>query len=176
MKISRKNLFYSVMAILCAISFVAGKSTGTKSKVGHINSNELWQLMPEKKVADSEILAKKEQMVTFLKSEEQSLQQGLMKFIRDSLKMTDLQKQQERKKLIALQESLKTLPEQANQELADFQEAKYAPIREKMQKAIDEVAAENGYDMILDQAFGNIVYVRNESDNILNLVKAKLNL
>jgi hypothetical protein len=45
-----------------------------------------------------------------------------------------------------------------------------------MQAAIDKVADENGYDYIMDAAFGNIVYSKSKEDDILSLVKVKLEL
>jgi outer membrane protein len=49
------------------------------------------------------------------------------------------------------------------------------PIIEKAKKAIEQVAKENGYTYIFDTSVGAVLYWE-ESDNVLSLVKKKLNL
>lgn len=161
---------------LLALVFVAAKGTGTKSKVGYINTNELWAVMPEKQSADEKLKEMEAQMVAYIQKEQQTFEAGVNTFIQDSADMTDLIKEQTLQKLQQQQESIQALPEAANDELLQKQEELYAPIREKMQNAIDDVAGENGYDYILDAAYGNIVYAKNEGDNVLELVKNKLEL
>jgi outer membrane protein len=100
----------------------------------------------------------------------------VLAFQKDSANMSDLVKNQTYQKLLSQQENLQKLPEEANKELVAKQEELYKPIREKMQTAIDQVANENGYDYIMDAAFGNLVYSKNKEDDILPLVKLKLDL
>lgn len=171
-----KSIIIGGILAIFALGFVAAKSTGTKSKVGYINTNELWALMPEKNVADEQLKKMETEMVAFLQNEQKTLQDGVVAFQRDSAGMSDLVKNQTYQKLVNQQENLQKLPEEANKELVAKQEQLYKPIREKMQGAIDKVAAENGYDYILDAAFGNLVYVKNDGDDIISLVKVKLDL
>ena len=171
-----KSIIIGGILAVFALGFIAAKSTGTKSKVGYINTNELWALMPEKDIADQQLKKMETEMVTFLQNEQKSLQEGVVAFQRDSATMSRLVKNQTYQKLVQQQENLQKLPEEANKELVAKQEELYKPIRTKMQDAIDKVAAENGYDFIMDAAFGNIVYVKNEGDDIIPLVKVKLGL
>ncbi len=171
-----KSLIIGGMLAVFALGFIAAKSVGTKSKVGYINTNELWSLMPEKSEADEKLKKMEAEMVAFLQEEQKTLKEGVIAFQRDSADMSDLVKNQTYQKLVTQQENLQKLPEEANKELAAKQEELYEPIREKMQNAIDKVAEENGYDYILDAAFGNIVFSKNKGDNILPLVKVKLEL
>ncbi|CAG5086180.1 OmpH family outer membrane protein [Parvicella tangerina] len=176
MSLKSKRWQYFLGIALLVVVFVAAKSTGPKSKVGYINTNELWVLMPEKQAADEELKKMEEQMVTYYQQEQKTFEIGVNTFVKDSASMTELVKKQTLQKLQQQQENLQAMPKAANDELAKKQEQLYNPIREKMQKAIDEVAKENGYDYILDAAYGNIVYARNDDDNVLGLVKAKLGL
>lgn len=173
-KLGLGKWFLGVMML--GLVVVAAKSMGTKSKVGYINTNELWALMPEKKAADEQLKNMETQMVAYLQQEQKSFEDGVSTYVKDSASMTELVKKQTIQKLTQQQENIKNLPKAANEELMKKQEELYAPIKEKMQKAIDEVAAENGYDFIFDAAFGNIVFVKDEGDNVLALVKSKLNL
>ncbi len=176
MKDSRKKMWKVLALIALVVVFAAAKSTGAKSKVGYINTNELWALMPEKQAADMELKKMEEQMVTYLKQEQQSFEVGVNTFVKDSANMTELVKKQTLQKLQQQQETIQSLPKEANNELMKKQEELYAPIKEKMQNAINEVAEENGYDYILDAAYGNIVYAGNDDDNVIGLVKSKLGL
>ena len=171
-----KSLIIGGILAVFALGFVAAKSVGTKSKVGFINTNELWALMPEKTTADEKLKSMEAEMVAYLQQEQKSLQQGVAAFQKDSANMSELVKNQTYQKLVQQQENLQKLPEEANKELVAKQEELYKPIRTKMQTAIDQVASENGYDYIVDAAFGNIVYTRNTEDNIISLVKIKLDL
>lgn len=166
----------AAMVLILAVVFVAAKGTGTKSKVGYINTNELWSVMPEKQAADQQLKNMESEMIAYLQEEQKSFEIGVNTFIQDSASMTELVKKQTLQKLQQQQENIQALPQAANDELVKKQEELYAPIREKMQKAIDEVAEENGYDYILDAAYGNIVYAKNEGDNVIGLVKNKLGL
>lgn len=176
MSFKSKGWQYVAGIILLALVFVAAKSTGTKSKVGYINTNELWSVMPEKQAADAELKKMEDQMVAYYQQEQKTFEMGVNTYVQDSASMTDLIKKQTLQKLQQQQENLQAMPKAANEELAKKQEELYAPIRKKMQNAIDEVAAENGYDYILDSAFGNIVYAKNDGDNVISLVKNKLGL
>lgn len=176
MSIKFKTWQYVVGIVLLMLVFVAAKSTGTKSKVGYISTTELWTLMPEKQAADAELKKMEDQMVAYYQQEQQTFEAGVNAYVQDSANMTDLVKKQTLQKLQQQQENLQAMPKAANDELKKKQDALYVPIKEKMQKAIDEVAAENGYDYILDASFGNIVYAKNEGDNVIGLVKQKLGL
>ncbi len=171
-----KKIFTLLLVLTFTMGAFAQKGKTTKSKVGYINTNELWALMPEKKAADEKLKAMESEMIAFVQKEQKSFQEGVVAFQKDSANMSELVKNQTLQKLIQQQESLQTLPEDANKELTNKQEELYKPIREKMQKAVDEVAKENGYDYVLDAAFGNIIFTKNEEDNILPLVKVKLGL
>ncbi|MFT6843239.1 MAG: outer membrane protein [Parvicella sp.] len=176
MKSKINSILFGIGIVVITLGFMAAKGSAAKSKVGYINSNDIWQVMPEKKTADLELKEMQDQMVAYLQQQQKSLEQGVLAYQRDSSAMSELQKSETIKGLLAQQESLKTLPEKANQELTAKQEAVYAPIKLKIQTAIDKVALNNGFEYILDQAFGNIVYVKNESDNILTLVKTELGI
>lgn len=175
MNLRIKNVLL-LLVVTSALVFIAAKTTGTKSKVGYINTNELWALMPEKTAADEELKKMESQMVSYIQQEQKTFEVGVNAFVKDSASMTDLVKNQILQKLTQQQENLQTLPKAANEELLKKQEELYAPIREKMQNAIDAVANENGYDYILDSSYGNIVYAKNDADNVISLVKLKLNL
>jgi len=132
--------------------------------------------MPEKIDADKELEDIKNQYISYLDQKQNEFEEEVMNFQKDSASMTEFIKQQRYDDLVKKQEELQKFPKSADEDLKAKSSELYQPIREKMQKAIDEVAAENNYDYIIDAAFGNIVFAKNPEDNILLLVKKKLGL
>lgn len=176
MKSKILSFLFGAFLISGILFFTAAKGTNVKSKVGYINTNELWALMPEKKGADDELNKIRDQYITYLEQKQKQFEQEVMQFQADSSSMTPFIKQQRYDDLLKKQKEIQNFPNQAEEDLQKKQKELYTPIKEKMQKAIDEVAAENSYDYILDAAFGNIVFTKNTEDNILSLVKKKLGL
>ncbi len=161
---------------LALIILVAAKSNNIKSKVGYINTTQLWQAMPEKASADSTLTKMKNEFVGYLQQKQKQFEIGVAGYKRDSSSMSELIRKEKIDALLKEQETLKNFPKQADAELNKKKEELYTPIRQKMQNAIDAVAAENNYDYITDVSFGHIIYAKNTEDNILPLVKKKLGL
>jgi outer membrane protein len=165
------GLLFSVIVLL----FSAKMSTA-KSKLGHINTKELWQLMPERLAADEQLKKLESELSQFIKQEQDLFITSVQKFQKDSASMSELVMKQTYNKLLQQQEAISTLPEQANQELTKKQQELYAPILNKMQEAIDAVSVKYGFDYIVDSGQGHLVYVKNKDDDILPLVKEHLGL
>jgi len=173
--ISYKSLFIGA-AILSLIVLVAAKSNATKSKVGYINTTALWQVMPEKALADTALVKMKREFIGYFQQKQKVFQNEVVTYKRDSATMSELIRKEKIETLLKEQEAIKKFPEQADAELNKKKNELYTPIRKKMQEAIDAVAAENSFDYITDVSFGNIIYAKNTEDNILPLVKKKLGL
>jgi outer membrane protein len=78
--------------------------------------------------------------------------------------------------LRSLQERIQTFQQQAEQDLGNQRTTLFKPIQDKAVKAVNDVAAENGFTYIFDTAGGALVYTSPDSQDILALVKAKLGL
>ena len=169
--------FLGVFVVVAGIvGLIAAKGTGTKSKVGCIDTNVLWSLMPEKQTVDEKLKKQQEEFMQYYKSLEKDFGVELDNFFADSANMSDLIKEQTRDKLMKMSANLNEFPEKAEADLQKSQNELYAPIRLKMQDAIDKVASREGYDVVMDIAFGNIVYLAQEEDNLLGKVKTELGL
>lgn len=148
-----------------------------KSKVGYINTNELWAVMPEKPKADSLFAIKQQEYQERFNRMQVELKQKAALYDLDSLKMADpVIYKHHLEELKSLQKRTEDFQNDASASLQEYKDELYQPIREKMQAAIDKVADKGKYDFILDSSFGNIVYRRQESDNILPLVMDELGI
>ena len=168
-----KCVFKMLIVGVCFLSF-SGLS-GQTIKLGHINSLELLSFMKGVKEADSQLEAYAktldEQNSAMLAEYDAKVKEykenepGMMDAIKE-VKLGGIQDLQDR--ILKFQQS-------AEDKLAAKREELIGPILEKAQKAIDEVAKENGYTYVFDTSAGSILF-SNESNDIMPLVKTKLGL
>ncbi|GAB7088409.1 OmpH family outer membrane protein [Marinifilum fragile] len=145
-------------------------------KLGHINSNELLSIMPEKEQAQKQIQAKAEEydkQIQEMKAEYQKLAQA---YIADRETLTDAVRAIKEKEIQELQNRMQTFDGFAQQELQKTQNELLKPIFDKASKAIKDVGAENGFTYILDISTGVILFNSDNSIDVMPLVKAKLGL
>lgn len=171
-----KKSFIAIAA--CTLfTLVSGTTAFAQLKIGHIDSEKLMALMPErdsaakvfeKYSADLNKVLEEMQVEFNNKYEQYSLQiDSLSDFIRKA-KETELAEQ--RQKINEYQ----TL---AQQELQKKQTELLQPIYEKVKKTIKDVAVANKFTYILDTAYGSVAYfTEDESMDIMPLVKAKLGI
>jgi len=129
-------------------------------KFGYVNTQDLLQTLPSVKEANvnidtyrNQLLKKGQEMLQALQGKYQALEQT-----RDNY--SPVQLEAEIAKLKAEEQKSESL---------------LKPIRDKIQKAIDDVATENGYTYIFDFSTGFVLYADQSSD-VSGLVKAKLGL
>lgn len=168
-KIFKSLLFTFVLSAL-AVSVQA-------QKFGYINSQELISQLPEVKEANSKIetlkkqLQKKgEEMITGLQTKYAALQKKQA----DGL-VSPKQLQEEGALLQKEEQSLGAFEQTSQEKIFKKSEELLAPIQEKINNAIKEVAADNGYTYIFDSSLGLVLYADPGTD-VSNLVKAKLGL
>ena len=165
--------------IVCSAVLVLTFSSGLwaqRSKVAYINTNELWQRMPEKLSADSVLEAEAAEYRSYLKGMLTELHELEKKFQEQSESDRGIMAAEVGKDIDLKQQRIKEYSSNAEKELEMHREELYKPIRDRMQKAIDDVAAKYKYDYVLDASFGNIVYRRNEDDNLMKEVTLSLGL
>lgn len=146
-----------------------------RSKIANINSMELWDLLPEKKKADSLILELNKTYSKHYNEQNQEIQVLIYNYQNDTTATpairadwaADIQNRQTR---------LENFKKEAETDLSKKREELLAPIKKKMQDAIDKVANKYKYDYVLDSSFGNIIFAKNDLDDILPLVKLELGL
>ncbi len=157
------------------LMFAAGMAQA--QKFGYVNSAALLTDLPETKQMRSTleglqaVLQKAgEGKVTAFQAKvqeaEQKKQRGEMTPKEEEVKMAELQTEQE---------TLYKLGQENEQKMAERQQELMAPILEKVNKAIQEVAKEGAFQFIFDTQSGVILYA-DEAADVTALVKAKLNI
>ena len=176
-KLLNHNIMNHLKVIFLFVAVLAGGVSFAQKgpKFGHINSQELLTLMPERKAAMAKMdsvtkEAQKllEEMMTEYRTEED-------KYKNESAKMSELARKTAEEKLTGLATRIQNFQQQAQETLQNEENKLIEPILNKAKKAIEQVAKENGYTYVIDTSAGSFLYWE-ESDNILALVKKKLGL
>ncbi|MBK9256017.1 MAG: OmpH family outer membrane protein [Saprospiraceae bacterium] len=164
--------------LIVIIAFLAfSMSEGIAQKFGYINSQELISLLPEVQEANSEIEVMKgmfskkgQEMVAVLRTKYQDLQKK-----QASGEIAPMVLEKEAATLKAEEQKIAEFEQSSQQKVVQKSEELYLPIQEKVNTAIKEVAAENGFLYIFDMASGIVIYA-DESTNVTTLVKTKLGI
>ena len=162
-----------------AILFVfAGQRTMAQSlKFGHINRNELIQLMPEFDSARVQLEKLNTDLTNALEMLQVEYNNKADAYLKESKNLTDLVRQTKEQELQDYQNRMATFQNNAQTQLQEKQVTLFTPITEKADKAIKEVGKENGYIYIFDLSANQVAYFdETKSTNVLALVKTKLGL
>ena len=146
-------------------------------KIGFINTQEILTLLPEVKQANSDIEVMKamfqkkgQEMVQSLQTKYQELQK---KQQTGELAPVEIEKQSAALKLEEGQ--LGEFEQSSQQKIYEKSEELLKPIQDKVNQAIKDVAAENGFLYIFDSSQGLVLYADPTAD-ASKLVKAKLGI
>lgn len=170
------NRTFKTVLFTLLVSFFMVSSVDAQ-KFGYINSQELISQLPEVKEANSKIETLKKQlqkkgqdMIAALQTKYTALQEKQAKgeISRKALEEEAAMLQKE-------EEGIAKFEQSSQEKIFTKSEQLLAPIQEKINNAIKEVAADNGYDYIFDSSLGMVLYADPAAD-VSGLVKSKLGL
>lgn len=144
--------------------------------VAHINTIEVLEAMPEKAKADKELSAYQSELENQIKVMVEEYQKKVQQYQSEQDSLSDLMKQTRQNEILDIQNRIQMFQENAEKELANKQSALYAPIMERLQKAVGIVTRENGFTYLMDLSSGAIVYIGDDAIDATPLVKKKLGL
>ena len=165
------NKSFYVLAFLLVAAFSGVQA----EKIAFINSNVLMADVPEIKSADSNLQAfqsqlqkKGEQMVTALQAKYQELGKRQQS---GDISPKDLEAQSTLLK--AEEQKIADFEQDMNKQIADKRQALYQPILDRLNKLINDVAKEKGYNFVFDSSTGVILYA-DEAYDLTQAVKEKM--
>ena len=153
-----------------ALSLVA-----QESKFGHVNSVEILSQMPEQTTIEktiNELNTQWDQEITKLRDE----YYAKIKEYQEKLKtnMPESIKTARQGEIADLEKRITALQKTANTDLQKRQQDLFAPVIERVKKAIDEVGIENDYLYIFDLSTQSIIFKSPKSNDLTPLVKKKI--
>jgi len=163
-------------AIAIALLLSTTGFSQTKTKFGHLNSNDLFALMPEKEASQKTLQEYSKQLEDQLTAMQDELEKKYNDYQANSATFSDMIKKTKEEELTSMQQRIQTFQQNAQTELQKKESELLQPIIEKAKKAIEEVAKENGYTYIFDTGTGALLYWPKDSDDIIALVKTKLGI
>lgn len=149
-------------------------------KIGYTNPEYIVSQMPEYKQIESDLKTYEKQLQAQMETKYKEYQAKLEDYQKNLSTYPDIVKQDKEKELLGMQSNIKEFEENAMSSMQKKQGTLLDPLLDKIQKAIDVVAAENGYTYIFNSASTNntaiILFAKNEEDNISDLVLKKLGI
>jgi outer membrane protein len=167
----------TIVVILIAVFALAG-TVSAQQKIGHINSVEVLQAMPEFAQMQKDLQKQKEtyskalegMYADYQKKQADLQEKSKDKTIPDAIVETlvqDLQQTQQR---------IQDFESKVNDDLQKLQQEKLKPVNDKYIKVVKEVAAANSYAYVLDIASGGVAYYTEGQNDITDLVMKKLGI
>lgn len=165
-----KKITVALVLFVAATGFV-----NAQSKIAHIDVTQLLSSMPEMKAAEAEL---KKLSETYNADIESSMTELKNKYTQYENEAASKSKEENEKRAIELQGAQRTIGEAqqtAQRELQKKQQELFAPISDKAEAAIQKVAAEQGFDYVIDSQAGGGLIVHTGKD-LLADVKAELGI
>lgn len=162
------------MKKLIIILALAMPMLANAQKYGHVNTQELFQLMPELKTVQGKLDSLNKQYETLLMQMQEEYRTKLQDYQNQQATLPDVIKQSKEDELVSMQERLQATYQTAQQDVDQKQREWIAPIHEKMAKAIQKVGADKGFTYIFDTAA--TLYVGTDAIDAMPDVKKELGI
>lgn len=169
------NSFWKIGSLFTLVWALTFTTTAQAQKFGYLNSAAILSEMPEVKQADANLEALQKQlqkkgqgMVEQLQKDYTAIQQRI-----ERGELSPKQQEEEAAKLKAREQEIGQFEQDMAKQLQDKRNELLQPIYDKVNKAIADVAKENGFQFIFDQ--GVLLYSEDTQD-VSKLVKAKLGI
>jgi outer membrane protein len=159
--------------IFCIVLFAGGASAQT-IKFGHIDFEQIIQVMPENEAAKKAF----QKVQTEMENQSNVMQKEYgdkLKAYQDQLKtFSDAIRQAKEEELQSIAQRIQNFQQQAQQNLQAEQQKLFQPVFEKARKAIADVGKEQGLLYVFE--VNSLIFHSDQSIDILNLVKTKLGI
>jgi outer membrane protein len=167
----KKIIFLFVSVVLSTTIF-----SQTTLKIGHINSQELLQAMPESDSAQAKLDKAVKELQSQLEAMQVEFNNKYQDYVSKKDTYSDLIKQTKEADLQQMNQRIQQFQANAEQDVTKQRTEIFKPVLDKANKAIAEIAKANGFTYILDISGGTVIYHSDNSTDILPLVKQKLGL
>lgn len=169
------NSFWKIGSLFTLVWALTFTTTTQAQKFGYLNSAAILAEMPEVKQADANLEALQKQLQKKGQGMVELLQKdyGLIQKRIENGELSPKQQEEEAAKLKAREQEIGQFEQDMAKQLQDKRNELLQPIYDKVNKAISDVAKENGFQFIFDQ--GVLLYSE-ESQDVSKMVKAKLGI
>ena len=171
-----KRVSIYLLLVAFVATFTVSSYAQKSPKIGHINSQELLSSMPETDSAQVKIQKIAKEYEDQLEIMQVEFNNKLAEYQKNMNNYTQLVRSAKESELQDLQSRIQEFQYTAQQEIENQRNEIFQPIIEKAQKAVKDVARENGFTYVLDTGTGAVVYWADDAEDLMPKVKAKLNI
>ncbi len=168
-----KNMLRSLVALF-AILVLAGSSAQAQ-KIGYVDLQELMQLMPEYKKANTDMEAFGKSLEDELKKMSDEFQKKVADYQKIEKTLSEPIKDVKQKELQDMQSRIQDFQQSAQENIRKKEAELLKPIIEKAKTSIAAVAKEGGYSYVFDSSVAGFLY-KPDGDNVIGKVKLKLGI
>lgn len=166
----------SIAILLVAIIASTNTYAQKQYKFGHIDSNQLLSIMPEREAAKVELEKYAQQLESTLTEMQTEFERKYQEYVVSADSLSNLIRQTKESELSEMQQRIQQFNQTAQQDLAQKENELLQPIVQKAKDAISQVSEEGAYTYVFDIGTGVVLHFSNDSEDILPLVKAKLGI
>ncbi len=140
-----------LLSLLCA---QPPQSAKKPHRIGYTNLELVLSYLPEAQEVEAQLRTYEKKLLEQLNIKQAYLQTKIEEYteLKQQGKLSPVQEEERRKEVMRLDEELKRFQEESEQNYLKKKAELLQPIIEKLQKAIGELAAEEGYDYILNNS------------------------
>lgn len=163
-----KKLVLALAVLICIPALASAQ------KFGYINTEAVFTALPEYKEMEATMLSAQKTVEDELANLRNEYQKKVTEFQNLPADTPDSVKQRRAQEIDDFIQKSEQFQQQAAQDLQQQQQKLIAPMREKIQQALQTVGDEGGYTMIFESAMP--VYTGKDAVDVTSAVKAKLGL
>jgi outer membrane protein len=168
-----KNVFKYLL--LLGFVSVSSYTFGQKAlKFGHINTQDLITIMPDKDSAQKKLEIFAKELDSNMETMQVEFNKKFQAYNTEKDNLATLVRQTRETELQDMQQRIQAYQESAQKEIQSKQSELMQPIVIKAKKAIEDVAKEGGFTLIYESSV--LQYISPEVIDVLPLVKAKLGI
>ena len=167
-----RNTILTLCVLMAASTAVHAQNT---VKLGHIDRQALMLMLPERKAAEAKMQDFAKGLDDRLKAMGKEYQDKVADAQAKAEAMTKTEQQVAMREIQELEQRINDAQDKAKEDLSKQESELLAPMVDRSNKAIKDVAAEGHFTYIFDTSTGMVLYSDGGTD-ILPLVKTKLNI
>lgn len=168
--------FIVCMFFAMAALGASAQTQPTATKIGFADVDYIFSQMPESKQIDAELQSMQTQLKNNLEAKAKEFQTKVAAYQKESAGMLDAVRANTERELQQMQANLEKLQQDAQTTIQNKQNQLMGPVYDKVGKAIEDVAKENGFALILNQQIGglDVILFGDEKVDVSDLVLKKM--
>lgn len=149
-----KKISVLFAAVLMFMSFGAAKA----QKMATVDLSAIFNVMPEKIKADEQLKAFSTAKQAEIEKVQNAAEAKFKQYQAEASKQTAAVNEQRGQEMQKIQANIQAMYQAAQKDLAEKQDAAYAPIDKRVKDAIARAAKANGWDFVIDSNISGLYY------------------